>query len=239
MDLYGFFYCLPVTTWLYFLTIFLFILALIVQELLKKKVEKYSETTLASGKTGAEIARKMLDDFFIDDVNVVECDGFLSDNYNPITKTLSLSPGVYSGKDACSIGIAAHECGHAIQHNRGYMFLHLRSLLVPMVCFSSKFINIFLFLGFMLLNVSLIPFEIGVILYALCTLFSFITLPVEFNASSRAIDWIDENNIVNEDELKIVKSSLRLAALTYVLSALISFVELIRLLGILDKKKRD
>ena len=223
----------------YFVVLICFFVSLIVQYLLSSRMKKYSQTKLSSGKSGAEVAQDILDDFFIDDVKIVEVDGFLSDHYNPLTKTLNLSSDVYHGRNVGSVAVAAHECGHAIQHNRGYLFLHLRSLMVPMVSFSYKFLNIFLIIGILMVDVNLVPLEIGVVLFSITTLFTIITLPVEFNASSRAIQWIEENKIVNDDELKSAKGALRLAAMTYLLAAISSLAELLRLIGMVNSRRND
>lgn len=221
------------------LSICLFILGIFLQYIIKVKFNSYAKTTLESGKSGAEIAQEMLDSFFIDDVKIKEVDGFLSDNYNPITKTLNLSSDVYHGRNISAAAVAAHECGHAVQHNRGYIFIHLRTLMMPMVAFSAKFLNIFIFIGFLMLNTNTLPLEIGICLFTVVTLFSIITLPIEFNASSRAIEWIKENNIVNDQEIKKAKKALTLAALTYVIATLSSITELLRLVGILNSRRDD
>ena len=224
---------------LYLIVVVCFFASLLVHYLLSSKMKKYSRTYLSSGKSGAEVAQDILNDFFIDDVKIVRVDGFLSDHYNPINKTLNLSSGVYDGRNVGAVAVAAHECGHAIQHNRGYLFLHLRSLMVPMVSFSSKFLNIFLIFGVLMVDVNILPLEVGIVLFSLTTLFTIITLPVEFNASSRAIQWLDENKIVSNDELKCAKGALRLAAMTYLLAAIGSLAELLRLISIVDSRRRN
>lgn len=224
---------------LYLVVITCFFVSLLVQYLLSSKMKKYSMTSLSSGKSGAEVAQDILNDFFIDDVKIVRVDGFLSDHYNPINKTLNLSSDVYNGRNIGAVAVAAHECGHAIQHNRGYLFLHLRSIMAPMVSFSTKFLNIFLIFGILMIDVNLFPLEVGVILFSITTLFTIITLPVEFNASSRAIQWLDENKVVTGEELKCAKGALRLAAMTYLLAAISSLAELLRLISIVDSRRRD
>ena len=219
--------------------IVIFLLSIVVSFVLQFKMGAFSKEVLKSGKTGAEVARMMLEDFGIYDVEVRQVDGFLSDNYNPLNKTLNLSSEVYNGINVGAAAVAAHECGHAVQHAYGYFFLHLRSLMVPMVAFSSKILIFFLLLGFILINRTLIPLQIGIVLYAAITIFSFITLPVELNASDRAIKWIEDNEIVDEDELKKSKTALRLAAMTYVLAALGSLAELLRLMSIVNGKRED
>lgn len=224
---------------LYFVTIILFFTSLLVQALLQSKMNKYAETHLKSGKSGAEVAAEMLKDNNIYDVEILEVDGILSDHYNPINKTLNLSSAVYNGVNIGAAAVAAHECGHAIQHNRGYFFLFLRSMMVPLASFSSKFLNIIIIIGILMINHSLVPLEIGAILFAVTTLFSIITLPVEFNASSRALEWIEDNKIADEDEMKSAKGALRLAALTYLLAAIISLIQLLRIFGFINSRRRD
>ena len=216
-----------------------FIFSIIVQMLLTSKMKKYAQQDVSSGKSGAEVARQMLDDNDIYDVEIREVDGFLSDHYNPLNKTLNLSSEIYHGRNVGAIAVAAHECGHAIQHNRGYLFLHLRSMMVPMVSFSARFLNIFIFLGIIMINKSVLPLKVGIMLFAVTTMFSIVTLPVEFNASSRALKWIEDKDIVTRYELKSAKSALRLAAMTYVLAAIGSLAELLRLLSILNSRRED
>ena len=216
-----------------------FIFSIIVQMLLTSKMKKYAQQDVSSGKSGAEVARQMLDDNDIYDVEIREVDGFLSDHYNPLNKTLNLSSEIYHGRNVGAIAVAAHECGHAIQHNRGYLFLHLRSMMVPMVSFSARFLNIFIFLGIIMINKSVLPLKVGIMLFAVTTMFSIVTLPVEFNASSRALRWIEDKDIVTRRELKSAKSALTLAAMTYVLAAIGSLAELLRLFSILNSRRED
>lgn len=221
------------------ISVVVFIFSLIVQMLLTSKMKKYAQQDVSSGKSGAEVAKQMLDDNDIYDVEIREVDGFLSDHYNPLNKTLNLSSEIYHGRNVGAIAVAAHECGHAIQHNRGYLFLHLRSMMVPMVSFSARFLNIFIFLGIIMINKSVVPLKVGIMLFAVTTMFSIVTLPVEFNASSRALKWIEDKDIVTRYELKSAKSALRLAAMTYVLAAIGSLAELLRLLSILNSRRED
>lgn len=216
-----------------------FIFSIIVQMMLSSKMKKYANQNVSSGKSGAEVARQMLEDNDIYDVEIREVDGFLSDHYNPLNKTLNLSSAIYHGRNVGAVAVAAHECGHAIQHNRGYLFLHLRSMMVPMVSFSARFLNIFIFLGIIMINKSVVPLKVGIMLFAVTTMFSIVTLPVEFNASSRALKWIENKDIVDRYELSDAKSALRLAAMTYVLAAIGSLAELLRLLSILNSRRED
>lgn len=222
---------------LYLLTIGIFFVSIIVQISLNSKMKKYSKEKLSSNKTGAEIATEMLYNNGIYDVKVVSVDGFLTDHYNPLNKTINLSPDVYNGISVAAAAVAAHECGHAVQHNKNYIFMYLRSALVPVCNFCSSFIMLFLLIGFAMINTSLLPLEIAIGLYAVTTLFTIITLPVEMDASNRALNWIDENNIVHGEEYNNAKSALKLAALTYVLAALASLTELLRLISIVNSRK--
>ena len=216
-----------------------FIFSIIVQMMLSSKMKKYANQNVSSGKSGAEVAKQMLEDNDIYDVEIREVDGFLSDHYNPLNKTLNLSSEIYHGRNVGAVAVAAHECGHAIQHNRGYLFLHLRSMMVPMVSFSARFLNIFIILGVIMINKSVLPLKVGIMLFAVTTMFSIVTLPVEFNASSRALKWIENKDIVDRYELKSAKSALRLAAMTYVLAAIGSLAELLRLVSILNSRRED
>ena len=224
---------------LYYITIGIFFISLIVQIQLQSKVKKYSKQKLSSGKTGAEVAQQMLNENGIYDVKVVSVGGFLTDHYNPITKTVNLSTDVFNGRNVAAAAVAAHECGHAIQHNKNYIFLHIRTIMTPICAFSARFLTLFILLGFFMINISLIPIEIGIYLYAATTLFTFLTLPVELDASNRALNWIEENNIVDNNEYKDAKSALKLAAMTYVLAALASLTELLRLISIVNSRKED
>ena len=224
---------------LFLVTIVVFVLSIIVQVLLSSKIKKYAQEDVSCGKSGAEVAKEMLQNNDIYDVEIREVDGFLSDHYNPLNKTLNLSSDIYHGRNVGAIAVAAHECGHAIQHNRGYLFLHLRSMMVPMVSFSAKFLNIFIFLGIIMIDKSVVPLKIGIMLFSTTTLFSVVTLPVEFNASSRALTWLEHNNILTRYELKNARGALRLAAMTYLLAAIGSLAELLRLLSILNDRRQD
>jgi len=209
------------------------IVSLIVSSSLKKKFKKYSKIDLESGLSGNEIAQLMLRDHGIMDVKVTSVQGHLSDHYNPVNKTVNLSEQVYHGRNAAAAAVAAHECGHAVQHATGYKALQLRSALVPIQNASGKILNMVVLasiFGFGFLY-STFPYQIVLLTiiacYAVLTSFSFITLPVEFNASSRALAWVDERNIVTEKEHGMAKDALRMAAMTYVVSAIASLVSLL------------
>jgi uncharacterized protein len=202
----------------------------LVSRTLKSKFKKYSQTTLKANLSGAEIAKLMLADNQITDVQVVSVEGQLTDHYNPLNKTVNLSPDVYYGRNASAAAVAAHECGHAVQHAKSYAWLNLRSTLVPIQNSASKILNIVLiaslFGGFALG----LPYEfVGYIVvgaYGVMTLFTLVTLPVEFDASNRALAWVKTRNIVTPDEYAMSKDALKWAAMTYVVAALAALATL-------------
>jgi Zn-dependent membrane protease YugP len=199
----------------------------IVSARFKNKIKKYSKQPLYQNFTGREIAEKMLADHGINDVKITEAKGILSDHYNPASKTISLSQQVYHDRSVASAAIAAHECGHAVQHATAYHFLRFRSALVPVVSFSSRIITWVILAGILLLNRFPELMLAGIVLFALTTLFSFITLPVEFNASKRAALWLQTANITNSKENIAVKDGLKWAAMTYVVAAIGSLATLV------------
>ncbi len=199
----------------------------VVQASLKSKFKKYSKEPLASGMTGADVARKMLKDSGIYDVQVIHTPGQLTDHYNPATKTVNLSEGVYASNSVAAAAVAAHECGHALQHAQAYAPLKMRSALVPVVSFSSQWVMWILLGGMLLINTFPQLMLLGIILFAMTTLFSFITLPVEINASSRAIAWLDNSGITDRQSTPMAASALRSAAYTYVVAALSSLATLL------------
>lgn len=199
----------------------------LVQMNLQRKFDKYSKIGLSSGMTGAEVARKMLHDNGITDVTVTHTPGRLTDHYNPATKTVNLSEGVYGSSSVMSAAVAAHECGHAVQHAAMYAPLQMRSALVPIVNFSSSILTWILLLGIILVNTFPTLLLIGIILFATTTLFSFITLPVEINASKRALVWLSSSGITNSYNHNQAEDALRSAAYTYVVAALSSLATLI------------
>ncbi len=209
------------------------IISFAVSSRLKNKFRKYSRIQLTAPLSGKEIAEKMLADHQIYGVQVLSVQGELTDHYNPANKTVNLSPEVYSGRSAAAAAIAAHECGHAVQHARAYSFLEFRSMLVPVQNVSAKILNIVvmisIFGGFMLS--STIPFDTIILViigcYTVLTLFSFVTLPVEFDASKRAMVWIKSAGIANVQEQEMAKDALKWAAMTYVVAALGSLVTLL------------
>lgn len=204
----------------------------IVSARLKSKFKHYSQVHLRNGMSGAEIATKMLNDNGIYDVKVISAPGMLTDHYNPANKTVNLSEGVYNQRNAAAAAVAAHECGHAVQHAKGYEWLQLRSKLVPVVSVASGLSQWVIIGGIALMaaaNVGLgqTVLLIGLILFGMGTLFSFITLPVEFDASNRALAWLKNKNMVSPEEYKGAEDSLKWAARTYVVAALGSLATLI------------
>ena len=215
---------------------------------LKNKFKKYSEIHLVSNLSGAEIAQKMLRDHNIFDVKVLSTEGMLTDHYNPATKTVNLSHDVYNGRNAAAAAIAAHECGHAIQHANAYSMLTLRSKMVPAQITSSKILSVlnmvFLFGGFLLYSRGagglMMPLLVAMIACNMViTLFALITLPVEFDASKRALAWISEKGIVTNSEYEMSKDALQWAALTYVVAALGALANLLYYVSIFLGRRDD
>ncbi len=199
---------------------------------LKSKFKQYSEVPLAAGLSGKDVAEKMLRDNQIYDVKVVSVEGFLTDHYNPQNKTVNLSPEVFNGRSVASAAIAAHECGHAVQHATAYSWLTMRSQLVPIVQVSSNVVQWVLLGGVLLLNVFPGLLLIGIVLFAITTLFSFVTLPVEYDASNRALAWMESTNLSYGQEHEKAKDALSWAALTYVVAAIGSLATLLYYLSI-------
>jgi Zn-dependent membrane protease YugP len=207
---------------------------------LKSKFKEYSEVPTSSGMTGKQIAEKMLHDNGIYDVQVISVDGFLSDHYNPANKTVNLSPEVYSSASVAAAAVAAHECGHAVQHATAYQWLTLRSKLVPAVQISSSLVQWVLLGGILMVNVFPALLLGGIILFGLTTVFSVITLPVEFDASRRGLAWLDRAAIMRPQEYTKAKDALWWAAMTYVVAAVASIVTLFQYLLIyLGARNRD
>lgn len=202
------------------------LLSWLVQSNLQSKFKKYSEVPLASGLTGAQVAEKMLRENGIYDVQVISTPGQLTDHYNPTNKTVNLSQGVYASNSVAAAAVAAHECGHAVQHARAYAPLQLRSALVPVVSFASTWVQWVILAGIIFINVFPQLLLIGIILFALTTLFSFVTLPVEIDASRRATKWLQEARITGPHDHPMAVSALRSAAYTYVVAALGSLATL-------------
>ena len=202
-------------------------ISMLVSMILKGKFSAYSKVPLASGMSGKEVAEKMLNDNGIYDVKVISVDGFLSDHYNPATKTVNLSPEVYEGRNVASAAVAAHECGHALQHDAAYKWLNLRTKMVPTVQFSSSIVNWILLIGVILaLRGNPMLLLIGIILMTITVIFTLITLPVEFDASRRALNWLNLTTVTNPSEYPKAKDALKWAAMTYVVAALAAVVTL-------------
>lgn len=208
------------------------VLSMIVQFMLQNRFKKYSEVSLPSGMSGAEVAQKMLRDHGIYDVQVVATRGMLTDHFNPQTKTVALSEGVYASRSVAAAAVAAHECGHAIQHAMGYAPLKMRSALVPAVNFASNIVQWVLLAGIIFINTFPNLLWIGIALFAITTVFSFVTLPVEINASTRAIAWLSNAGITNETTRPMAIDALKWAAYTYVIAALGSLATLLYYIGL-------
>lgn len=205
-------------------------ISFLVSAVLKSKFTKYAKVPLSNGLSGREIAEKMLRENGIYDVKVVSVEGFLSDHYNPQNRTVNLSPDVYNGTSVSAAAVAAHECGHAVQHATQYGPLMFRSKMVPAVQVSSMLVNWVLLAGVIVLATSNNPtvLLIGIIAMSVTVLFTLITLPVEFDASKRALAWLDRTNVTNAAEYPKAKDALKWAATTYVVAALAAVVQLIQ-----------
>ena len=214
-------------------------LSMLVSMLLKGKFQSLSKIPLANGMTGREVASKMLRDNDIYNVKVTSVNGFLSDHYNPLNKTVNLSPEVYSGNNIASAAVAAHECGHAVQHATAYPWLMMRSKLVPAVQVSSFLVQWILLFGIIMINRFPQLLLAGIIVFALTTLFTLITLPVEFDASRRALAWLNHTNVANQQEYPKAKDALKWAATTYVVAALASLVTLIQYILIYSNRRNN
>lgn len=213
------------------------LVGLLVQWKLKSVFAKYSKVVSPGGLTGAQIAQKMLNDNGIYDVSVTCVKGQLTDHYNPSKKTVNLSESVFNMNSVSAAAVAAHECGHAVQHKVGYAPLRLRSALVPVVNISSQLSMIVIIIGLLIINIFPALFWVGIAMFALVFLFSVITLPVEFNASRRALAWLQSSNALGETELAQAKEALRWAASTYVVAALSSLASLLYYIGLGNSRR--
>jgi hypothetical protein len=213
------------------------ILSYLVQANLKNKFERYSQIPLSNGMTGRDVAEKMLRDNGIYDVRVISTPGMLTDHYNPANKTVNLSEDVYGTCSVAAAAVAAHECGHAVQHARAYAPLQMRSALVPVVQFSSSIVQWVLLGGILLLNTFPQLLLIGICLFAMTTLFSFITLPVEIDASRRALVWLNSAGVTNAFNHNQAKDALKSAAYTYVVAALGSLATLVYYIMIFTNRR--
>ena len=204
---------------------------------LKSKFKAYSKIPVNNYLSGKDVAEKMLRENGIIDVKVISVSGSLTDHYNPLAKTVNLSPEVYNGQSVASAAVAAHECGHAVQHAQAYSFLQMRTTLVPIVSFSSKWVQWILLAG--IFTIQSFPYLLlgGIILFALTTLFSFVTLPVEINASNRALVWLSNSGITNSSTYPKAKDALKWAAYTYVVAALASLATLLYYIAIFSGRR--
>ena len=214
-------------------------ISMLVSMVLKGKFNSYKKIMLRSGLSGKEIAERMLRDNAIFDVKVVSVQGFLSDHYNPANKTVNLSPEVYEGRSISAAAVAAHECGHAVQHATQYQWLQMRSRLVPLVQFSSSIVQWVLLAGIVLINSFPQLLLGGIFLFALTTVFSVVTLPVEFDASRRAIAWLGNAGVTTYDETPKAQDALKWAAMTYFVAAVASIVTLVQYLLIYLGGRRE
>ena len=230
------------TTGIIFVSLIFMLIGMAVQYRLKSKFNEYGRVPIFSNLSGAEIAKKMLSDNGIYDVQVTCVEGTLTDHYNPLNKTVNLSRDVYDGRSVAAAAVAAHECGHAVQHATAYSMLMLRSKLVPMVQVSSTLSQWIImagigFLGFGGGNPTVLL--IGIMLFAVTTLFTLVTLPVEFDASARALTWLQQSNLTNVQEKDMAKDALKWAAMTYVVAALASIAMLVQYILIYQSRSRD
>lgn len=208
------------------------LIGMFVSNRLKSKFAQYANMPMSNGRSGAEVAKAMLEHYGIYDVQIVQGQGMLTDHYNPATKTVSLSPDVYHGRHVAAAAVAAHECGHAVQHNTAYAWLKFRSAMVPVVNIAARSQQylLLLALGAFGLSSNMFLINLTIIAFAVTTLFSLVTLPVEFDASNRALAWLDNTGYTRGREYDGAKDALKWAALTYVVSALSSLVILVYLL---------
>jgi len=223
---------------MFLIFIIIMIASMLVQSRLKSKFAYYSQLHLQNNMSGKEIAEKMLRDNGIYDVQVTSVPGQLTDHYNPANKTVNLSEGVYMQRNAAAAAVAAHECGHAVQHKVGYSMLKLRTSMVPVVNVSSRILQFIFIAGFafMALAKSPILMYVAVILFAITTLFAFVTLPVEYDASNRALKWLESSGTLGREEQAAAEDSLKWAARTYVVAALGSLAQLLYFLNMINRR---
>lgn len=221
---------------IWLIMILVMVLSFIVQNTLQSRISKYSRVRNSNGMTGAEIASMMLRQNGIYDVRVECIAGQLTDHYNPQTKTVNLSRSVYEGNSIAAAAVAAHECGHVLQHATGYAPLRFRSWLVPVVTLCNSTVQWVLLIGVILINITPFFFNLGIALFATTTLFSFVTLPVEINASYRAINWLTSNNIADSVTKPMAIDALKWAAYTYVIAAIGSLATLLYYIGLASRR---
>ena len=221
--------------WLIFIAVA--IVSYVVQYSFQRSFKKASAIPVLSGMTGREVALKMLADHGIYDVTVTSTKGNLTDNFNPTNKTVNLSEAVYGHNHVAAAAVAAHECGHAVQHATGYFPVKVRSALVPVISVTNQIVPIVLLIGMLLINVFPSLIWVGIFLFALSTLFSFVTLPVEINASRRALAWMTQTDIIDPSNEEAARDALRAAAFTYIVAALSSLATLIYYLSIASGRR--
>ena len=223
----------------FFLIIIIAVVGMVVQMRLRTVFNKYSNVGLSNGMTGAEIAAKMLRDHNIHNVRITQVDGELTDHYNPATLTVNLSKSVYSSRSIAAAAVACHECGHAIQHAEGYAPLQLRSSLVPIVNFSSRMAQWIIIIGLIMMTTSgnAVVCWIGVGMIAMSAIFSIVTLPVEYNASDRALAWLESSRTLRAEEMEGAKTSLRWAARTYLVAALSAIASLLYYIALINNRR--
>lgn len=212
---------------IYLISLVFMLIGWLVSMQLKRKIREYSQTDIGTGLSGRDIADRMLRDHGINDVKIISVEGQLTDHYNPLDKTVNLSHDVFYGRNAAAAAIASHECGHAVQHATAYSMLQFRSAVVPAVNFSSKYMHLVLLAGIFTVNIFPSLLLIGIVMFAVTALFSIITLPVEFDASRRALAWLDSSRIATTLEHSKAKDALRWAAMTYVVAALSAIATLL------------
>ena len=222
------------SSFIWILMIVVMVLSMLVQNTLQRRFAKYEQ--IPTAVTGAEVASRMLASHGIRDVKIVSIPGKLTDHYDPTTKTVNLSEAVYYGRSVAAAAVAAHECGHVVQHATGYAPLQMRSALVPVVSFSNKLVSWVLLAGVLLINILPSLLWVGIALFALTTLFSFITLPVEINASSRAVKWLENAGIVSYETKPMAIDALKWAAYTYVIAAIGSLATLLYYISLANRR---
>lgn len=216
---------------IWFIVIAVMMLSFIIQQVLQSRFTKYSQVPTPGGLTGAEVARRMLEENGITNVRITSIPGQLTDHFNPQTMTVNLSESVYGQRSIAAAAVAAHECGHVLQHAQGYAPLKMRSALVPVVSFANRTVQWILLLGVLFISVTPALLWLGIALFAATTLFSFITLPVEINASQRAVAWLKSSRIADAETAPMAADALKWAAYTYVIAAIGSLATLLYYIG--------
>jgi len=216
---------------IWFIVIAVMMLSFIIQQVLQSRFTKYSQVPTPGGLTGAEVARRMLEENGITNVRITSIPGQLTDHFNPQTMTVNLSESVYGQRSIAAAAVAAHECGHVLQHAQGYAPLKMRSALVPVVSFANRTVQWILLLGVLFISVTPALLWLGIALFAATTLFSFVTLPVEINASQRAVAWLKSSRIADAETAPMAADALKWAAYTYVIAAIGSLATLLYYIG--------